>query len=78
MDIVDAYVKILPKYWQIEVTLARAGTVRYKQARGTRGTTGVRAGGAAAEYCTGFCTGTCNKFYKRLYLATRILRDYFT
>jgi len=64
VDIVDAYVKILPEYRQVEVTLARAGAVRYKKARGTRGATGIRTGGAAAEHCAGFCAGTCNKFYK--------------
>lgn len=60
MNVVDAYVKILSKDRQVEVTLARAGTVLYKQAR-SRGTPGIRTGGAAAKHCTGFRTRTCNK-----------------
>lgn len=60
MDVVDAYVKILSKDRQVEVTLARAGAVRYKQAR-ARGTPGVRTGGAAAKHCAGLRARTCNK-----------------
>ena len=61
MNVVDAYVKILPKDRQVEVTLARAGAVRHKQAR-ARGTPGVRTGGAAAEHCTGLRARTCDEF----------------
>lgn len=61
MDVVDAYVKILSKDRQVEVTLARAGTVWHEQTR-TRGTTRVRTGGAAAKHCTGFRARSCNKY----------------
>lgn len=56
MDVVDAYVKILPEDGQIEVALARARTVGHEQQAG--GTAArVRAGSAAAEDRAGFRAG---------------------
>jgi len=55
VDVVDAYVKVLPEDGQVEVALARARAVRHEQAGGTAR---VRTGRAAAEHCAGLRAGS--------------------
>jgi len=55
VNVVDAYVEVLPEDGQVDVALARARAVRHEQAGGTAR---VRTGCAAAEHRAGLRAGS--------------------